>query len=274
MPKAAALSLATIELDPLRLVPPTGVVNLAEYSRFKYGDTAVAGHYGRYLADAIAPSLPASARVLVTASGYHAAPPAAAFLVPPLCRRLGELLPHAHVESFKVERSNVTNGDYATLSQAERYRALPKEALRVPADFDPTDALVVAVDDVRVSGVHESVMDAVLREAGAPHVLHGYVIDAFAAREHPELEAELNSAAVRSLDALIAVTRAPHFEPNSRLCKRVLQLSESEMHRFVRGVAPDLAAWVAAMAERDHLATVPAYREGAARYASLVPLGA
>lgn len=237
------------------------LVDLALYSRFKYGDGLASMIYGSAMADLVLPTLPLDVRVLVTSSGFGFIPPAAHSLVASF---VGEMRQEVggSVEEFRVLRSTVSNGDYASMSLHERQAAMSHHALSVDPSANLEDAYVVALDDVRVTGVHEQAMDACLRAAGAKTVHHVYVVDAWEVRQDPGIEALLNASAIQSTDDLLTLAKAPYFMPNARFCKRVISMSPAEMYRFLDQAPASLVEWIGNAIDVDDLTQYNAYAAG------------
>lgn len=266
-PQRIALSHLRRDDRGLRSYPGAGeAVGLREYSRFKYGDGAVSKRYAQALAGAVAPALAqVSAPVVVTSSGFGFAPPAAHSLVEPFVSALGRL--GVRAGTVRVCRRSVSNGDYASMTLSQRQAAVSHHSLSVHPL--PAGALVVAVDDVRVTGVHEEAMDRCLRGGGAAQVLHAYVVDAWEAREHPSTEAVLNASGVRTDAELLMLAGSEAFVPNARFCKRVLGMPRTRMRRFLELGPGWLGQWMESVIALDALDAMEAFREGCRVFRSL-----
>lgn len=243
-----------------------GNVNLKEYSRFKHGDGTAAAKYGAALADQFAARLPDDiTRVKVTSSAFGAVPPSANALVGPFVDRLRQVT-MLGVEQFKVDRLSVTNGDYATMTLEQRRANLGSGSLMVDPRASIAGEYVLSVDDVRVTGTHENVIDECLRSAGAGDVQHLYVIDAWEERDNPAAESVMNASSVRTVHDLIDVATGTGFIPNARFCKRVINLSAADQQTFLAAVPAAVTRWVLRAVEADGLAHYPAYAQAAATF--------
>ena len=243
-----------------------GPVDRAEYARFKHGDGRIALQYGTALAEVFAATLPDDAvRVKVTSSAFGFVPPAAHSLVAPFVARLRQIT-DLHLECFKVDRLTVTNGDYATMPTEQRKLALGAGSLLVDPQTSLLGQHVVSVDDVRVTGTHEAVMDQALTAAGAERVQHLYVIDAWAERENPETESVMNASSVRTVADLIDIAGRPWFIPNARFCKRVVTLGAGDLTAFLAAAPAAVTEWVATAVELDALHQYAAYASGCAAF--------
>lgn len=266
--------------EPLRLTasrrpgPPSvgpDLVTTTRYSKFKHGDGAAATAFGRALAHAYLASgraVPGAGELVVTSSGFDVAPPAAHALVEPFCATLREH--DVAARTVVVRRTHPSDGDYATMGARERAAQLTAAALEVGPDDRVGGATVVALDDVRVTGVHERSIERALRRAGAARVDHLFLVDA--AGCPPQAEAALNAVAVRDVDDLLALAAAPGFVPNARVARWILGLPSDELDRALALAPVALIQWVAEVAARDRFAALDRYHAGARRLRSLVDL--
>ncbi len=259
------MALVTLKIPAL---PDGGVVSATGYSRFKHGDALYSGRFGKVLADAFeqGPGRGVRREIWVTSSGFGSVPPAAHSLVRPFARALG--IPSRTVE---VRRRGISAGDYARMAPGARRAAVSSDCMSV--DRDLTGAHVVALDDIRVTGTHEDAMDACLVAAGAARIHHLYLVDAHAYAGAPAVESALNEAAVRDVHDLLAVATGPSFQPNARVCRRVMQLPRAQLAHFVAHAPEAVLAWIARAIELDRLDRVAPYRAGVTAYRELLGAG-
>lgn len=237
-------------------LPEHALVDAVGYSRFKHGDTAVARRFGMALAALAAGQLDAGP-VLVTTSAFAKVPPAAYSLLAPFVQQLRLLRPDLEIGTFRISRRGVSNGDYSRMTIADRRDAIGAGDLTPERDI--SDAFVLALDDIRVTGNHERVMDRCLRAAGVRTVWHLYVVDAGPYARSPQIESVLNEAAIDGVEDLLTIVSGRRFVPNARLCRRVLALPLEQLRAFVRQADPSLLAWLSAAIEHDGLSVVSAY---------------
>lgn len=239
-----------------RGLPQAALVDATGYSRFKHGDAAAARRFAVALAALAARRLD-ERPVLVTTSAFAQVPPAAYSLLIPFVQHLRLLRPDLHVGTFRIIRRGVSNGDYSQMTSEARREAIGASDLTPGRDL--TGAVVLALDDIRVTGNHERAMDRCLVEAGAAEVRHLYVVDAAAFADRPQIESVLNEAATGGAAELLDIAAQRRFVPNARLCRRVLLLPHDELREFVERAQPSLLGWLAAAIVHDGLARVPAY---------------
>ena len=239
-------------------LPDAALVDARSDSRFKHGDAAVARRFAVALA-ALAARLLDERPVLVTTSAFAQVPPAAYSLLIPFVQHLRLLRPDLQVGTFRITRRGVSNGDYSRMTREDRRASIGAGDLTPGRDV--TGAVVLALDDIRVTGNHERAMDRCLTKAGVAEVRHLYVVDAAAFAECPQIESVLNEAAMGGAAELLDIAAGRRFVPNARLCRRVLALPVDELRDFVERAEPTLLGWLSAAVEHDGLARVPAYED-------------
>ncbi|RNI19026.1 phosphoribosyltransferase family protein [Flexivirga caeni] len=258
MSEPASRRIWLTELTSAVGLPGAALVDAAGYSRFKHGDAAVARRFAVALAALAAQRLP-SRPVLVTSSAFGRVPPAAYSLVLPFVHQLRALRTDLEVGTFGVRREGISNGDYSRMTLAARRGAITAGDLT--PDRDVAGRLVLALDDIRVTGNHERAMDRCLLEAGVDEVWHLYVVQAGQFAVSPQIESVLNESAIDGVQALLSIASGQRFVPNARLCRRVLALPDGELRVFVEQAPPALLRWLESAMAQDGLAAVPAYRE-------------
>ncbi|WP_460600588.1 phosphoribosyltransferase family protein [Flexivirga lutea] len=246
------------QLRSERGLPDAALVDARGYSRFKHGDAAAGRRFAVALA-ALAAQRLGDRPVLVTTSAFDRVPPAAYSLLLPFVQQLRLLRPDLQIGTFRITRRGVSNGDYSQMTAADRRTAIGAGDLS--PERDVTGALVLALDDIRVTGNHERAMDRCLLEAGVGDVRHLYVVDAARFADCPQIESVLNEAAVVGAGDLLDIADGRRFVPNARLCRRVLALPEPELRVFVDRAEPALLGWLGAAVAHDGLAQVPAYQD-------------
>jgi hypothetical protein len=254
----------------MEIVPciPELSLTRTEYSRFKYGDTRPARAYGEAMARHLLPRLLAvtGGDICVTSSAYRAAPPASASLLTPFLHAAQAFIGLTPTP-FKVHRSRPTDGDYATLDTTARRRVMRETAFSLPAGVELRGKHIVALDDIRVTGAHETALNQLFSAHAARGVTHIHILEAACDECSPTLEASLNDVAVADIDDLIALARSADFALNARFGKRILTETPEILRKFIRSVPAGLVQRLLEDAAGDGLDGMERYRSG---FAALV----
>jgi hypothetical protein len=248
--------------------PDLPALDPADFSRFKHGAADATWRLGRHLAGHLPEATKSAEHLVVTASCYKFVPLASVSLARVVAHRLNRwradkgLPPVIRTQFY---REQLIEGDYSTMTLAEREAFIATDVIRV--DPEPLrDAAVLVVDDLRVTGFHEGRLAGVLEKANVPAATFAYlaVIDGTG---DPTVERRMNTAAIGSLDALAELARGTGFVLNSRVCKLVLGAPETEFARFAATLPAGLKKELVTAWECNGYAVMGRYR---ARYEALV----
>jgi hypothetical protein len=233
-----------------RVIALHGVADLdrTEFSRYKYGARHAVDRFARALAVRAEADLPdlLDAPVTITAPASRAVPIGADLLADGVLRAVNHRRAQraaAPAVRAKLYRFAVPTADYGTADENGRRALLADERISgIPDLFADRD--VVVVDDLWVTGLSAEVtIDAV--ERWKPRSVIYLVIariDPELARRRPQLEFDLNHAAVTSLPALAELCRDGPTTVNQRMCKFVLQHPPAEIRAWLDTV-PATVAW-------------------------------
>ncbi|MFO0882305.1 MAG: phosphoribosyltransferase family protein [Candidatus Saccharimonadales bacterium] len=215
-----------------------GEVSLEEYSRFKYGDGDIAAKFGHLVAQRALEVIPVDIDnpmpLLVTSSAYKVAPPASESLLEPFVTTMREELPQAHIEPFKIYRSVLTEGDYASMTLEQREAVMERNGLVLPEGLPETARAVIALDDILVTGSHERMLHRKLDGTIDALMLYCYILDVSDDASNPAIEAAINHIALSSLQSLIHIAKtSSKFIPNARICKMLVGSRPEEVYAFV-----------------------------------------
>lgn len=243
------------------------------YSLMKHGDFTAALTLGAEVAARLldeCPWLLTDERPVLLPVAYHVTIPSCYLLAEVVSIHLDlarEGMPAAQITG--VRKSSVTHIDYARSSEEERRKDLSSIAFEL---VEPVaDANVIVVDDIRVTGLAEQTMLAVLEGAGATRVVAAYVAscdDALATDS--SIESRLNTARVRSVLDVLPVVRSGHFRVTIRFLKRLL--GEPETAEFLSQCPRPLAWALRTQAEWNGEDFVAAYPEGMRALREATPL--
>ncbi len=217
--------------------------DIAEYSRFKFGDGEAGDKYGSMLGNLVlseVADLLTSDDVYVASSAYRTAPPASESLVAPFINSADAAADSVGSDTtfnrFKISKAKLATDNYAGMSFEERSRTLQSDLI-LPEGLDLAGRRVVILDDIRVTGLREAALKDLLGNAGAEHTSFYYVLNAPQGKEYPQTEAVINIRSVKTIDNILALAEQPTFVPNVRLCKFILSQSVHDVERFCQ-IAP------------------------------------
>jgi hypothetical protein len=219
-----------------------------QYSRFKYGFRPAVERFATRLAERAVADLPdlLDGPVTITAPASRAVPIGADLLADGVLRAVN----HQRAQRSdppairaKLYRFAVPAADYGTADEDGRRALLAAERISgIPDLF--TDRDVVVVDDLWVTGISADVTIGAIRQWRPRSVTYLVVarVDPELARRRPQIEYDLNHAAVTGLPTLAELCRDGPITVNQRVCKFVLQHPPAEVRAWLDTV-PAIVAW-------------------------------
>jgi hypothetical protein len=236
------------------------------YSRFKFGDGAVARQFGHELADAFIadelPGLPADAALVVLPSPFAFIPTASYWLAMAFLRRLNRHLAHtgrAVATTEKIGRRVTYRDDYGALTAAERLHLIGRDRFWIDANA-LTSKTLLFVDDVRITGSHQVMMERMLTQHNLtnPHRFL-YYAQLTNPAVHPNVENALNYARVRTLDDLDDIIDGPDFRFNTRVVKFMLSHTAEQTQPFLLRQSAGFRAELLDLAIGNEYHLIPEY---------------
>jgi hypothetical protein len=212
----------------------------ADYSRFKFGDNAVAAHYGRALANGFIEEVlipqKINGQIVVISSPYSFIPTATFamknYFVFQLNRWLAEnQLPV--VQETKVHRTITYKEDYGALDAAQRMSLISNDSFHIDADFLKGKVLVF-LDDIKITGSHERMISKMIGAYGLTNEAHMlYFAELANLAIHPNIENYLNYHEVKTIFDLDKIINSGHFCTNTRIVKYILNYTHKEFCIFM-----------------------------------------
>lgn len=202
-------------------------LNVATYSRFKYGCAKSRLFFAVSLTKLMAQILPKTEEFVIASSSYLHVPSAANQLV----REISALNWSNYQFSFtKFTRHKVLSQDFSKLRYSERRREIDKLSF----DFNSQHILnerVVVIDDAYVTGTHEQAIRNQL-EGHVKELLFFYIVD-LSVFADPSLEHSLNNASVRWITDMLSIRMETGFEYNNRFLKRLFISDPDDLDEFL-----------------------------------------
>eukprot|EP00762_Andalucia_godoyi_P002132 ANDGO_02589.mRNA.1 hypothetical protein len=251
----------------------------SEYSQFKYGSGRITKLYGSRLAERfmqlyghdlyVDPS-----HFVLTSSAQKMAPTAAYALMQMVHRTLvekyGVCLP-----VVGITRENCLEGDYGKLDLAQRISIMKKNVFfweTEEAERLVRGRTVLVVDDIRITGAHESRICDLIQESHAKAVfLYLAALDPQCVIREPScsnlVEDYLNHHAVKSLADVLRLSWEDGYILSARTCKFVLMEKQSNgamsLEEFVMQIPLNIAVSMLLYVQGDGYHEMPRFRDRA-----------
>jgi hypothetical protein len=211
-----------------------------DYSKFKFGDGAVAEQFGRNLAAAFTKKhsdvLSADQPLVLVPSPFDSIPTASNALTRAFKKYLNYELyargKNGLLES-KIHRYKTYPEDYGNLSQEERIKLISGDTYHLDDDF-LRDRTILLIDDIKITGSHEMVVKQMIEK----HQLTGrFIFLYFAELTNKKIPASfenhLNYYFVKGLNDLTQIVAADSFAFNTRIIKYLLKSERFEFEDFL-----------------------------------------
>lgn len=196
------------------------------YSRFKYGCPDSMAVYSSPLLRLLNELLNTESSVSITSSAYLNVPTSIALL-------LDHALSEEDVLQYKrtkLTRSHIIAQDYACLSSDERIDVMGQVCLQFDQKLIEGGCLVV-VDDSRVTGCHEQNIIRHLKGV-CNKLIFVYLVD-MGQCNLVDVEMQMNSYEVQTLEQIAALMMHPRYEISSRVLKRIFRAEFSQFLSFL-----------------------------------------
>jgi hypothetical protein len=203
--------------------------NADDYSRFKFGDEAVASAFGHALADGFIQRYmlinPIREQIVVIASPYSFIPTATFAMKNHFVFRLNRWLADSRlpvVQETKVHRTITYKEDYGELSAEERIRLIGNDSFHIDGSFLQGKTLLF-LDDIKITGSHERMILKMAKEHGLSNKIYMlYFAELVNEAIHPNIENQLNYHQVKSIFDLEKIIQSDSFYINTRIVKYIL----------------------------------------------------
>lgn len=204
-----------------------------EYSFFKYGSIKSSASMGRSLGKAFCEEVLDKSKFsinddfLVFPSSYGFIPSAANLMKDYFLLELNKYVQTKGInktfDSAKIQRYTHYQEDYASLSYEERVKITSNDKFYIDAEFVKGKTLVF-IDDIKITGRHEELIEETLRRQGLSGVkrIHVYYAELLDKTTDPNIESKLNTCINPSIE-LLKVLKTDGVVFNTRFIKFVLK---------------------------------------------------
>lgn len=236
-----------------------------DYSRFKFGDDAVAGSFGTTLAEGFLQQhrQELQGRQLVVISSPYSFIPTATFaLKDHFVYRLNHWLAEHNmpvVQETKVHRTITYREDYGELDAAQRMQLIGNDSFHIDKAFLQGKTLLF-LDDIRITGSHERMILKMVEEYGLDNEIYLlYFAELVNPEIHPNIENYLNYHYVNSIFRLDTIIRGGAFRINTRIVKYLLSYEFSSFRIFIQDQSGSFLHQLYNMALGNGYHTIEAY---------------
>jgi hypothetical protein len=213
----------------------------ASYSRFKFGDGAVAESFGHDLATGFIQKygtalLESKQQLVVLPSPYAAIPTASHAMTMAFNKVLNRFLANngqAPLETAKIHRFKTYSVDYGALDMNSRLALIINDKYHMDRSFLLNKTLIF-IDDIKITGSHELIIRRLLEQFSLPNPAYFLYYAALSTEDiHPNIENTLNYYEVKSIEDLHPIVKQSHFIFNTRIVKYILLAPVADFQHFI-----------------------------------------
>ena len=242
--------------------------NPEKYSKFKYGDDAIAKEFGNALAQGFIEDYlvknPIFEQIVVISSPYAFIPTATFGMKNYFVFRLNKWLAENNlpvVQETKVTRSITYKEDYGALDEAQRLNLIGNDTFQIDSEF-LKDKVLIFLDDIRITGSHERMITKMLKEYHLENETHLlYFAELINRNIHPNIENFLNYYHVKSIFDLDDIIKNERFSINTRIVKYLLNSEPNLFQIFIQNHSNSFLELLYNMAIGNSYHTIEAYQE-------------
>ena len=242
--------------------------NPEKYSKFKYGDDAIAKEFGNALAQGFIEDYlsknPILEQIVVISSPYAFIPTATFGMKNYFVFRLNRWLAENNlpvVQETKVTRSITYKEDYGALDETQRLNLIGNDTFQIDREF-LKDKVLIFLDDIRITGSHERMITKMLKEyclENETHLL--YFAELINRNIHPNIENFLNYYHVKSTFDLDDIIKNGSFSINTRIVKFILNSEPNSFKIFIQNHSDSFLELLYNMAIGNSYHTIEAYQD-------------
>jgi PRTase ComF-like len=239
----------------------------SDYSRFKFGDEAVAEKFGTDLAIQFITKYlqanPIIKQLVVISSPYSFIPTATFALKNYFVFTLNQWLADNNfsvVQETKVHRTITYKEDYGELNAEQRMKLIGNDSFHIDKEF-LKDKTLLFLDDIKITGSHERMINKMLAEFNLQNdTLLLYFAELENKNIHPSIENFLNYYFVKSIFDLNSIINASNFRINTRIVKYILNCDFLSFKVFIQSQTADFISLLYNMALGNSYHTIEEYQ--------------
>lgn len=238
------------------------------YSRFKFGDTAVAREFARELFQGFISEfkdeLLEQEEIILFPSPYHSIPTASNFL----CFYFKEQLNYFLFENGKsaclegkIHRKQTYVEDYGNMSYEERINLIANDTYYIDKSF-VDGKFCLFLDDIKITGSHENTVDRILKHYDVNgEFIFVYFAELMNKNIHPKIENHYNYFKVKTTEDLIEVINGKDFHFNTRITKYILLMQDSDFETIYNNISEAKRNEILSLAISNNYHLVEEYKQ-------------
>lgn len=239
-----------------------------EYSRFKFGDEAIAKNFGERLAKGFIRDhlsvAPIKNQIVVISSPYSYIPTATFAMKNHFVFQLNRWLVENGcpvVQETKVHRTITYKEDYGELNAEQRINLISNDSFHIDKQFLESKTLIF-LDDIKITGSHERMIVNMIKQYKLDNrVMMLYFAELTNLSIHPNIENHLNYSYVKSIFDLNDIIRSGRFFINTRIVKYILNHEFSGFRIFIEEQSEEFINLLYNMAIGNGYHTIEAYAQ-------------
>ncbi|EHQ30133.1 phosphoribosyltransferase family protein [Mucilaginibacter paludis] len=240
--------------------------NPDDYSRFKFGDEAVAKTYGTSLAEGFIQNCLVRQSIeqqIVVISSPFSFIPTATFALKTwfVCHLNRWLARHGYqvVQETKVHRTVTYKEDYGELDAEQRISLIGNDLFHIDKDF-LTNKTLIFLDDIKITGSHERMIMKMVGNYQLDNDIYMlYFAELVNKAIHPNIENYLNYHQVKSIFELDPIIKSGSFAINTRIVKYILNYDFDSFRIFIENQTSAFVDLLYDMALGNGYHTIEAY---------------
>jgi hypothetical protein len=240
----------------------------AEYSKFKFGDSAIAEKFADELFEGFiqknAGLILAHDEIVILPSPYLSIPTASNYLSLYFKARMNAFLYQNNKKALaesKIYRNQTYTADYGNLNFEDRVKMISNDTYYIDEKY-LEGKLCLFMDDIKITGSHEVTVKKILQQ----HDVKGEFVFIYFAELmnkdiHPNIENYYNYFFVKDVSSLCSIINSKSFVFNTRTVKYILKLERKDLLELISKVKPKLLRQLFDLAVSNNYHTIEDYRE-------------
>ncbi|MCX6317515.1 MAG: hypothetical protein NTW29_09510 [Bacteroidetes bacterium] len=239
-----------------------------EYSKFKFGDGAIASKFGQSLASEFIQQnkdiLLSGSEIVVVPSPYNAIPTASYWMSAAFIDRVNHFLASNGLKSLltsKIHRYKTYSADYGNMTYEQRLNLISGDTYHLDKSF-LEHRICLFIDDIKITGSHEKVIRTLITDQGIEgQFIFIYFAELINKEVDPTIENELNYYYVKTLEDLISLIVQDSFVYNTRVIKYILKKEPRDLEILINSISFKLISELVRLAISNNYHVMPEYEK-------------